>query len=965
MTALLGASLGTYGADVFVPGAFKFESWVQVDGNPADLGGANLDDALLLPQIPSFGPPTDTLYMSALNTRTVYPNDNHENYIAIMTGVWIAPETGQYHVFLRSDDDGRLYLNKTGATPPNIFSGTVVPLVKEDLDCCDGFISPGVDDDGDGFGDGDAEATTVTPISVTAGTQYGLTIVLKEGGGGDWLEVDFRKVGDTRANRPTPGSEIGSLAPEVAITTQPANWSTSENFPTTVSVGVNTPAGVTYQWLRAGAEIPGATGASYTFSPVAADNGVKYSVKVTQGSKVITSSEATLTVSNDTTAPTIASAGTFLDRNGVLVTFSEPMGPGLNTAANYAISGGVSISGLTPLNDYSVFLATSVMNANAALTLTVSNVRDKASGGGNLVSPNTKAFTVSGPPPAGTPRNLVHYRRYEGSPDIADLRVKLEDGTTPDAEELLPSYEAPVNIAENHSTQLEGYFIPPVTGSYVFYVHSDDPGEAWLSTDSNPANKKLIAREPTWNDNRDWVTLDRRNGAAPENRSNTYEGSEWPGGGNNIFLVAGQKYYAEVVFHEGGGGDNGGLNFSVVGDANYPVPADGDPTRMIGERVVWYSALAEPLSVTMGPSVTVALGGTVTLSPAVTGPGPITYQWYKSKRPITGATSKTYTITNAKWTDAGDYSLEVTNNDGTKRGNPGAADDTSRVYIANPTFIIEAEDYNYGGGQFKPEASSASYRGGAYGGLKATIDIDGFHDGDNSGGAAFSYQRASPTDEMVIEDKGIGDGVNSPVGRDRGSFSMDVNYALGWTAATEWQNYTRVYPKGTYGFVLAGSHDGLADDEVNMIWSKVANPKIADGSSVGAEGGAQGLTKVGQWLSPGTGAWSSNDLIPLADDNLNPVTVQLEGEVTFRLTFNAQDGDADWIGVYCLDCAAPATAKINGITLSGNNVTVSFEGVLQSSDTVNGTYSNVAGASGTSWTGPASGTQKYYRAASQ
>ncbi len=951
--------MGTYGADVFVPGAFKFESWVQVDGNPPDLGGANLDDAFLLPQIPTYGPPTDTLYMSALNTRTVYPDDSHENYIGIMTGVWIAPESGQYHVFLRSDDDGRLYLNLNGETPPNIFSGTVVPLIREDLDCCDAFIAPGLDEDGDGFGDGDAEATTVNPITVTAGTRYGLTIVVKEGGGGDWLEVDFRKVGDTRANRPTPGTEIGTMAPEVTIATQPASWTTSENFPTTVSVVANTSAGVTYQWLKNGGEIAGATGASYTFTPLAADNGAKYSVRVTQNARVLTSSEATLTVSNDTTAPTIASAGTFLDRNGVVVNFSEPMGPGLNTAANYAISGGVSVTGLIPLNEYSVFLNTSVMNANANLTLTVSNVRDKATGGGNLVTPNTANFTVSGPPPAGNTFNLVHYRRYSGG-TLDELKAQLTDGTVPDVEQLSPSFEAPVNVADNHGTQLEAYFVPPVSGNYVFYGHADDQAEFYLSTDSSPANKRLIATEPVWNDNRDWVALDRRNGAAPENRSNTYANSQWPGGGNNIFLVAGQKYYAEVIFHEGGGGDNGGMNFSVVGDPNFPVPADGDPTRMIGDRVVWYSTLPIPLSVTMGASVTIPLGGSVTLSPTVTGPSPITYQWYQSKRPIAGATSKDYTITNAKWTDAGDYQLEATNNDGSTRGNPGIQDDTSRVYIANPTMIIESEDYNYGGGQFKPEASSSGYRGGAYLGLKATIDIDGWHDGDNSAGAAFAYQRAAAADEMVIEDKGGTDAVNNELGRNRGSFTMDVNYALGWTAAAEWQNYTRVFPKGTYGIVLAGSHDGLVEDEVNINLYRVANAKIADGSSAGAMGGAQGVTKLGTFLSPGTGGWSSNDLIPLRDDALNPVTVQLEGEMTLRLEFNAQDGDADWMALYCLDCVVSETPSTLSVASGANGITISADKAttIEAADNVLGPWTSIGSAPQTV---PTSGGARFFR----
>lgn len=53
----------------------------------------------------------------------------------------------------------------------------------------------------------------------------------------------------------------------------------------------------TFQWLRNGAAIPGATGQIYSTDPVTlADNGAKYSVRITNAQGSTTSSEATLTV---------------------------------------------------------------------------------------------------------------------------------------------------------------------------------------------------------------------------------------------------------------------------------------------------------------------------------------------------------------------------------------------------------------------------------------------------------------------------------------------------------------------------------------------------------------------------------------------------------------------------------------------------------------------------------------------
>jgi hypothetical protein len=952
---LLGA-LATQGyAQTFVPGYLKFEAWAQgPDGLPAELAGANLDDAALLPLIPTFAPP-QVLYMSAFNTRTVYPNDSHENYLARITGVIVVPETADYHFFLRSDDDGRLYLNKTGETPPDITSGTVVPLIKEDLDCCDGFIAPGVDTDGDGFGDTaadgttantDAEATTVAPIRLTAGTRYGITVLLKEGGGGDWLEVDVRKVGDTRANAPLPGSFLGVSAPALAITTQPvATLATSENFPATLSVrpGNGEYPGVTFQWRANGTPIPGATNGTYTFTPTQADDGKVYSVVLTSGSQTVTSGNSTLDVTNDTTAPTIVSAGSFVGGRAVMVTFSEGIGTGLGVAANYALSGGATVASAEAVGNNAVVLRTAAaLTSGTSYTVTVSNVRDLASGGGNLVTPNTASFTQIATP-AGTAINFADWQEYLGA-TMDGLDDAIAGGTAPDDQRLMPSFEAPVNTAEGFTGRLRGFFVPPQTGDYVFYGSADDNARFYLSTDSDAGNKKQIGAESAWSNNREWTTSGGGS-SLPNKRSDQYAATQWPSG-NRITLVGGLPYYLEARYTEGGGGDNGSMTFKLASETD---PGSGTPTRVVGTNLVWYGDPTQiPLTVLMEGSKVFKRGDTVTLSPTVAGPGTITYQWYKSKKPITGATSRVLTLTNADYDDIGDYQLEASNGvSDPVRGNAGAADDNSRLYMDGITMLVEAEDYNYGGGQHKTEADAPSYRGNAYLGLKGTLDIDFFHDGDNSAGAAFAYQRATPTDEGVIEDKGGTDAVNNALGRNRGSFEVTANYALGWTAATEWQNYTRTFAPGKYVVIGAMSHDGLVDDppEINMILSKVANPTLADGSAVGTEGAAQGLTKLGTFLSPGTGAWSSNDLIPLTDDAGNIVQLNLSGLTTLRLTFNAQDGDADWMAFYCIDCTTPTngTATIS-LAKTGGTISITYTGVLQAAATVAGPYTDVAGA---------------------
>ena len=82
--------------------------------------------------------------------------------------------------------------------------------------------------------------------------------------------------------------------------------------------------------------------------------------------------------------------------------------------------------------------------------------------------------------------------------------------------------------ADNFGIRIKGWLVPPVTGSYEFWIASDDNGEFWLSADDNPANK-VRRCSCDWASPRWW---DRN----PEQKSSP------------IPLVAGQAYYYEVRF---------------------------------------------------------------------------------------------------------------------------------------------------------------------------------------------------------------------------------------------------------------------------------------------------------------------------------------------------------------------------------------------------------------------------------
>ncbi|MBM4191622.1 MAG: hypothetical protein FJ196_00910 [Gammaproteobacteria bacterium] len=91
---------------------------------------------------------------------------------------------------------------------------------------------------------------------------------------------------------------LSSAGPEApTITDQPKDRSSFVGQQVKFDLGVAGKPPLTFQWLRNGVAIAGATGTTYVTDPLlASDDGVKYSVRVSNAQGGVTSSEATLTV---------------------------------------------------------------------------------------------------------------------------------------------------------------------------------------------------------------------------------------------------------------------------------------------------------------------------------------------------------------------------------------------------------------------------------------------------------------------------------------------------------------------------------------------------------------------------------------------------------------------------------------------------------------------------------------------
>jgi hypothetical protein len=928
-------------------------------------------------------------------------NPNVEDYLSKMT-CYIHPQvTGDYVFFFSSDDHGALYLS-TDDSPSNL------KLIAQETNWSDPlkWTSSGGSSDltakrSDQFTGTTWPGGVGAPIHLVSGKKYYAVAFDKEGGGGDNTSVTMLLAGDVAAGAPSDG-DVSTLtgnvisvdAPDAtAISRQPLSQTIVQGRPVSFTAKVTVlPAdlvqdgtlvvpgavatgseigaealhpGVTYQWQRNGVNVPlvdvngdgiaddGSDSETYTIDPVAAgDNGAKFHCVIKVGAKTLTSADAVLTVNSDNVPPTFVATGG--DANPadalttVTLTFNEKMDTNTLNAATYKISGGITVSAANVASPTVVILTTSKQAENTPYTATVTGAKDIA---GNALTPNTASFSS-----LAFKTGVVNYQRWDNISVDVDAFVTDSFGTLAASEAgVLSQFYYPQTSPnlDNFVSHLAGYFIPPATGDYVFFFSSDDHGVLYLSTDDSPANKQEIARETSWSNAGNWATSDNGSADLDSKRSDKCSTSTWPTGAT-ISLTKGKKYYIESFAKEGGGGDDNTATFKLASDAD---PANGS-TALKGDAVGTYVDLSTlPPVITQRPQgVHFNKGDSVTFSVTVDSPKPVSYQWYQSKKPVANATNATLTIPNAGPGAVGDYYVVATSVNGSVSSYP---DDDARA-IMNGAFVIEMEDYNYGGGKSVPAASVMPPAPSLYYGLDGLPGID-FHLANQStsdptangnvyrngykdtNGVTVDFPTAPEAlgNVDVLDDGGNGD---------RGDITIAQNHKIGWGDTGEWYQYTRDFPPGVYNVVLGAGLDGRAVDALGAQLQIVTG----DITKVNAA-----TNTVGALLSDGTGAWSSDDYILFKDpsDASKLAEVTLNKNTTVRAYMSAGGYDFDFLMFYKIR-DIPTDKPLISIGADGK---ITFTGTLQGASDPAGPYTPVAGATSPFTPDRSAAAQKYYR----
>lgn len=285
------------------------------------------------------------------------------------------------------------------------------------------------------------------------------------------------------------------------------------------------------------------------------------------------------------------------------------------------------------------------------------------------------AATPSQAAPPATAQGLISGKAFNdiSGTAISGLTNHVKFPNRPDALHFFPYFEwnatgdifaPPGDFSNNYGGQIIGYFYPPANGDYVFWLAADDNAVLYLSTDANPANKKLIAQETAYSNKRQYLESAGNSNLASKD-SSQFAATQWPTtdpnvGGARITLQAGRPYYIEALFKEGGGGDH--LSVAVQ-DPGFMI----DTTSPIPGEYLSSDRTNGPVAIAVQPqSQTVSEREAVSFSFMPDGTPPYTIQWRKNGEDILDATNLTYTVSSASMADNNaKYSVRVEGAQGT------------------------------------------------------------------------------------------------------------------------------------------------------------------------------------------------------------------------------------------------------------------------------------------------------------
>jgi parallel beta-helix repeat protein len=477
--------------------------------------------------IPLNNPPTGSDTLTSLEGPQNWANgygDRIRGYITPTT-------SGAYTFYIASDNAGELWLS-TDANPGN----------KARIAYVSTYTS---------YRQWNASlAQQSASINLVGGQRYYVEVLHKEDASGDHVSVGWTGPGistitviagtylspySAAADTQAPTAPTGLNSPTKTMSTVDLSWTAS-----TDNVAVTD-----YDVYKNGVRVGSTAGAtSYQVSGLTANTSYSFTVKAKDAAGNLSAASSTLSVttvaSADTQSPTAPSNLASPAKTSTTVNLTWTASTDNVSVTAYDVYRGSVLAGTTSSTSFQV----TGLTASTAYAFTV-KARDAA---GN-VSAASGALSVTTSANSGGAGTIV--REY-WTGISGDSVAVIPLSTTPTGTAVLTSLEGPQNWANGYGDRIRGYITPTTTGAYTFYIASDNAGELWLSTDSNPAKKSRIAYVATYTSYRQWTASPTQQSAA-------------------INLVAGQQYYVEVLHKEDASGDHVSVGWTGPGIASTTV----------------------------------------------------------------------------------------------------------------------------------------------------------------------------------------------------------------------------------------------------------------------------------------------------------------------------------------------------------------------------------------------------------
>lgn len=211
-------------------------------------------------------------------------------------------------------------------------------------------------------------------------------------------------------------------------------------------------------------------------------------------------------------------------------------------------------------------------------------------------------------------------------------------------------------------------------------------------------------------------------------------------------------------------------------------------------------------------------------------------------------------------------------------------------------YPFEAEDFDYGGGNFFDNPQH-----GAYANLAGVDGIDLHSVNAGQGNAAY---RPNPPG---LETEGASDGPRLA------SNPGLIDYDVGFNNGGNWGNYTRTFPAGNFHVYMRGA------DGIGVVSNSASLSLVTSGQGTTN----QTVTRLGTFAMPATGNWQAYTWAPLEDSGGNLVSITNSGAVnTFRVTTDNGNYNANF---YLLvpDYTPPTSMSLSAMS-AGSSLNLSF-----------------------------------------